>query len=176
MSDNLKDWIKSIACAVVIAIAILQFIKPTIVSGSSMESTLHDRDYVLISRQSYKLFGGSPKLGDIIVFESDLLTDSGSQKLLIKRVIGVAGDTVSIYNGRVYLNGEMLVETYTKDGFTASDMDEITVPEGCVFVLGDNRQNSADSRVSSIGCVPTENILGKVFIRLFPLSSICLFE
>ncbi len=95
LSENIIEWIKDIAIAVLAAILILQFIQPTIVQEHSMENTLHENDYVFVSKQSYKIFG-SPQRGDIIVFNSALTTVSGSKKMLVKRIIGLPGDTVEI--------------------------------------------------------------------------------
>ncbi len=172
LSDNAKEWIIDIVIAVAIALVILFFIKPTIVREHSMENTLSDGDYLFVSKQSYKLFGGSPKLGDIIVFQSDLENVNGKNKLLIKRVIGVPGDTVAISDGSVYLNGVTLDETYTKDGYTASDMQEVVVPDGCLFCMGDNRQNSTDSRDERVGFISMDRIMGKAVFRLFPFSKL----
>lgn len=172
LSENVKEWIIDIAIAIIIASAILFFVKPTIVREHSMENTLHDGDYLFVSRQSYKLFGKEPAQGDIIVFESQLTTVAGRDKLLIKRVIGLPGDKIYIKGGYVYVNNHPIPEDYTKDGYTASDMSEITVPEGQLFCLGDNRQNSTDSRDSRVGCVPMDAIMGKAVFRLFPLSSL----
>jgi len=170
LSENAKEWIKDILCAVILAAVILVFIKPTIVREHSMENTLKDGDYLFVSRQSYRLFGGDPQKGDIIVFHSDIESSNGSGKLLIKRVIGVPGDHVLISGGTVFLNGEALVENYTKDGYTASDMEEVTVPEGCLFCMGDNRQNSTDSRDPRVGFVSQDRIMGKAVLRLFPFN------
>lgn len=168
-AEELKEWVKDILIAVVVAVLILQFIMPTIVREHSMENTLHNSDYVFVSKKSYTWFG-QPQRGDIIVFKSNLLLESGDNKLLVKRIIALPNDTISIADGIVYLNGEALDEPYTKDGYTLGDMAEITVPENCLFCMGDNRQNSADSRDSRVGCVPMENVKGKVVFRLLPLS------
>lgn len=172
LSDNAKEWIKDIGIAVVIAVVILQFIKPTIVQEHSMENTLQPNDYLFVSKQSYKLFGGEPQRGDIIVFHSSLTTASGKEKLLVKRVIAIPGDTISITGGVVYINGDPTEENYTKDGYTDTEMAEVTVPEGSLFCMGDNRQNSADSRDSRIGFVDESLIMGKVVFRLLPFSKI----
>ena len=173
MSENAKEWIKDIVCAVIIAVIILQFIMPTVVKEHSMENTFHEGDYLFVSKMSYKL-GKDPVYGDVIVFQSDIVNqDNGSRKLLIKRVIGVPGDTISIDGQTVYLNGKALDEPYTKDGVTYTHLDEVTVPEGCLFVMGDNRQNSADSRdMINVGFVEMNRVKGKVFLRLFPFNQI----
>ena len=136
-----------------------------------MENTLHENDYIFVSRQAYSLFG-EPDQGDIIVFQSELKTESGGEKLLVKRIIAVPGDTIAIQDGQVILNGQPLEESYTKDGYTASEMEEITVPEGYLFAMGDNRQNSMDSRDSRVGMVPVGSVMGKAFFRLYPFSQI----
>ena len=171
LSENAKEWIKDILIAIVVAFLVLQFIKPTIVQEHSMENTLVANDYLFISKQSYRLFG-DPQRGDIIVFHSSLTTSDGSEKLLVKRIIAIPGDTISITGGVVYINGEPQDEPYTKDGYTNTEMDEIYVPEGKLFCMGDNRQNSRDSRDSAIGLVDEDDVLGKAVFRLFPFSRI----
>lgn len=168
-AEELKEWVKDILVAIVVAALILQFVMPTIVREHSMENTLHNDDYVFVSKKSYTWFG-EPQRGDIIVFKSNLLLENGQNKLLVKRIIGLPGDTISISGGIVYLNGVALEESYTKDGYTQTEMSEITVPENSLFCMGDNRQNSADSRDSRIGCVPMSDVKGKVVFRIWPLS------
>ena len=170
ISENTKEWFKDIGVAVICAVVLLQFIQPTIVREHSMENTLIENDYLFVSKQAYKLFGNAPKSGDIVVFKSDLTTASGKNKLLIKRVIAVGGDTIAIHNGVVYVNGAALDEPYTKDGYTNTEMDDMVIPEGYIFAMGDNRQNSADSRDSRIGCVDEKLLVGKAVLRLFPFS------
>ena len=171
LSENTKEWIKDILIAIVVAFLVLQFIKPTIVQEHSMENTLVANDYLFISKQSYRLFG-DPQRGDIIVFHSSLTTSDGSEKLLVKRIIAIPGDTISITGGVVYINGEAQDEPYTKDGYTNTEMDEVYVPEGKLFCMGDNRQNSRDSRDPLIGLVDEDDVLGKAVFRLFPFSRI----
>jgi signal peptidase I len=166
----MKLWIRDIIIALIIGLLLTQLIKPTIVREHSMENTLHEYDYIILNRQAY-LFG-EPKSGDIIVFHTDLVQPNGKEKLLIKRVVGVPGDRIYISEGTVYKNDEPLDESYTKDGYTASDMGEVTVPEKSIFVMGDNRQNSIDSRDSTVGFVKVEGILGKATIRLYPFNKI----
>jgi signal peptidase I len=169
MSKNLWVWIRDIAIAVAIAIVIMQFIKPTIVKEHSMEDTLFPNDYIFLNKQAYS-FGGEPKPGDIVVFHSDLESADGTLKNLIKRVIAVEGDTVEIHDGIVYVNGKALKESYTKDGYTDGQMPEITVPENDLFLLGDNRQSSRDSRDPSVGFIPENKLIGKAIFRMFPFS------
>jgi signal peptidase I len=169
MSKNLWVWIRDIAIAVVIAIVIMQFIKPTIVKEHSMEDTLHPNDYIFLSKQAYNM-GGDPKRGDIVVFRSELESSDGTTKNLIKRVIAVEGDTVEIHDGVVYVNDEVLNEPYTKDGYTDGQMPEITVPKNDLFLLGDNRQQSKDSRDPSVGFVSRDKLIGKAIFRVFPFS------
>lgn len=169
----MKEWIRDIVVAIVIAGIILTFVKPTIVKERSMEPTLHNNDYLFISKQAYKLLG-EPKHGDIIVFHTNLETEEGHEKMLIKRIIGLPGDTVEIFNGQVYVNGEMLQEDYINEPYTNSH-DAGTyfeVPEGYVFALGDNRGVSLDSRYKDVGYVAIDDIMGKAFLRLFPFNKI----
>ena len=169
LSENAKEWIKDILIAIVVAFLVLQFIKPTIVQEHSMENTLEPNDYLFISKQSYTLFG-QPQRGDIIVFHSALTMSDGSEKLLVKRIIALPGDTIAITDGVVYINGEPQDEPYTKDGYTKTEMSEVTIPEGQLFCMGDNRQNSRDSRDPLIGFVDEDDVLGKAVFRLFPFS------
>ena len=173
MSEKVKkeifEWVKVFALAIVFAFIITQFIKPTLVRVDSMYSTLEEGDYLIINRMSYKF--KEPQRGDIIVFKSDLQQEDGSSKDLVKRVIGVSGDTVKIENSKVYVNGEELVEPYINDEVTEGDIDTV-VPENSVFVLGDNREISLDSRYDSVGFIDDSDILGKVFISLYPFNKI----
>jgi signal peptidase I len=171
LSEDLKEWIKDISISLVCAAVILTFIKPTIVKEHSMENTLHENDYLFISRQAYNIFG-DVKRGDIIIFPSSLKTGGGKSKTLIKRVIAIPGDTIAIKDRQVILNGEPLDEPYTKDGYTKTDLDEITIPQGKIFVMGDNRQNSSDSRSSTVGLVDIDSVMGKAVFRLYPFSEI----
>ena len=177
MSEKVKkeifEWIKVFALAIVFAFLITQFIKPTLVRGESMYSTLEEGDYLIINRMAYKF--GEPERGDIIVFKSNLQQDDGTSKDLVKRVIGVGGDTVKIENSKVYVNGTELDEPYIDDEITEGNVDTV-VPEGTVFVLGDNRDISLDSRYDEVGFINESDILGKVFVRLYPFNKIGLLE
>lgn len=177
MSEKVKkevmEWVKVFALAIVFALIITQFIKPTLVRGASMYSTLEEGDYLIINRMSYKF--KEQDRGDIIVFESDLKQDDGSIKDLVKRVIGVGGDHVVIENSKVYVNDKELNEPYIHNEITEGDIDTV-VPEGKVFVLGDNREISLDSRYEQVGFIDDSDILGKVVIRLYPFNKIGLID
>lgn len=174
------EWGRDIIIALLIALCISLLIKPTIVKESSMEPNFNSNDYIFLSRIAYK-FGGEPKRGDVIVFRTDsehLLDVKGRHKLLIKRVIGLPGDRIKIADGEVYVNGELDDQSYTKDGDTwvedrgDDEVLELTVPEGQLFCMGDNREVSIDSRSDDVGCVHEDTIVGKAIFRLLPLSAI----
>lgn len=173
MSDKLKkeiiDWIKTIAISLVLAFLIVQVIKPTIVSGESMYPTLNDRDYLILNRLSYKF--GEIERGDIIVFKTNLKQDNGKEKDLIKRVIAIPGDHLVIEDSKVYINDELIDEPYIHNAYTSGDID-IVIPENKIFAMGDNRENSKDSRSEDVGLVDENDILGEVMVRLLPISNI----
>lgn len=173
LKKEILDWIKTIITAVVLAFIITTFVRPTLVNGVSMFPTLDHNNYLLLYKMAY-VGDKIPSRGDIVVFRSHLLTEDGKEKDLVKRVIGVAGDHVIIDSGRVFINGQELYEFYINGDFTDGEVDEI-VPEGHVFAMGDNRPNSKDSRHPDVGMVPEEDIVGKVFIRLFPFNQIRAF-
>jgi len=160
--------LRDVLIAVAVLILILQFYKPTIVFEHSMEDTLHPEDYVFLAKKAYVF--GDVEYGDIVVFESKLMDERLRPKSLIKRVIGLPGDIIEIRDEYVYRNGERIDEPYIKDGITPGDMMPVTVPEEALFVLGDNRLVSMDSRVASVGFVSLDTVSGKVIFRLFPLS------
>ena len=174
MSEKFKkeiiEWIKVIATALVFAFIITQFIRPTLVRGESMYPTLVENDYLIINRMAYKI--GEPKDGDIIVFKTNLLQDNGKKKDLVKRVIALPGDHIKISNNEVYLNGQLLNEPYLSPTvITEGDID-MTIPDGYIFVMGDNRPNSMDSRDPEVGLVNIDDVMGKVVVRLLPLKKI----
>ena len=147
----------AIALALILNLYILVF---AYVPSGSMETTIPAGSLILGSRLSYR--NEDPQRGDIVFFR---LEETGST-LLIKRVIAVAGDTFSMENGTVFINGSPLSEPYAQlDG---SDYPSITVPEGMLILLGDDRGNSTDSRFWEPPFVPAENVVGKATLILFP--------
>ncbi len=140
-----------------------------------MEDTLHENNYLILNKLAY-INKEHPEYGDIIVFKSDLEKEDGSgTKLLNKRVIGVEGDTISVLDGVVYRNGEAISEDYIKDQYTDGEVTEIQVPKDEVFVMGDNREVSLDSRSDLVGTVSEESIVGKAVVRLYPFNQITMF-
>ena len=166
LTDNARIIIKDVIIACIIALVISAFIRPTIVQETSMEPTVEPRDYLLMSRQAYRF--GQLDYGDIVIFRSDLKLDAEHNKLLIKRVIGLPGDTIAVHDGEVYLNGEQLNEPYIAEGGTPGFVEETTLGDGEVFVMGDHREVSVDSR--SFGPIPQDVIVGKAVFRLWPFS------
>ena len=160
------DWVQCIVTALVACILIFTFLGRTVsVSGPSMEKTLFAGQRVIVSNLFY-----TPKQGDIVVFRKDTY----KEEPLVKRIIACEGQTVDIdfAEGIVYVDGVALDEDYVNTPTNLQlDFDgEITVPEGCVFVMGDNRNHSNDSRDDRIGCVDTRYIIGRVVFRISPLS------
>lgn len=163
----LLELLVLVAVAVGAAWAITTFlVQPFIIPSTSMENTLLVGDRVLVSKFAYRF--GEPRYGDVVVFTSpeDGKTD------LIKRVIAVAGQTVDVQDGRVIVDGKPLTEPYVNPDFQSHyDADEaVKVPAGTVWVMGDNRANSKDSRY--IGPIATSKIRGKAFAIYWPPSRI----
>ena len=161
------EWIQCLVAALIVCILMFLFLFRIVdVKGTSMNPTLSEGDKMLISNLFYH-----PKRGDIVVFQKD---EYDPDRALVKRVIATEGEEVNIDfdNGIVYINGEEIHEDYIAE-LTANKLDFIgpkTVPEGCVFVMGDNRNMSIDSRKKEIGMVDSRLILGKLYMVIFPLS------
>lgn len=163
-------WITDIAIALVLALIIAQFFSPTMVRQNSMEDTLHDGDYIFINKRVYSFT--DVKHGDIVIFVTDEEDEDGNPKKLIKRAIALPGDTIEITDGKVYLNDEELIESYIKDGYTDGEIEKVTVPENKLFVMGDNRTYSHDSREQDIGFVDMDSLRGQAIFRLYPFGDI----
>lgn len=139
----------------------------TQVSGSSMETTLSDGDHLIVDKISYRF--DAPERFDIIVFPFQYDTDT----YYIKRIIGMPGETVQIdESGNIYIDGEVLEESYGREVIQSPGRasDPIQLGEDEYFVMGDNRNNSSDSRDPSVGNIHRRDIIGRAFIRIWPLS------
>ncbi len=139
----------------------------TQVSGSSMETTLSDGDNLLVDKITYRF--SEPKRFDIIVFPFQYDTDT----YYIKRIIGMPGETVQIdYDGNIYINGSLMEESYGREVIQnpGRAAEPITLGEDEYFVMGDNRNNSSDSRDPSVGNIHRKDIIGRAWVRIWPFS------
>ena len=139
----------------------------TQVSGSSMETTLSDGDNLLVDKITYRF--SEPKRFDIIVFPFQYDTDT----YYIKRIIGMPGETVQIdYDGNIYINGSLLKESYGREVIQnpGRAAEPITLGKDDYFVMGDNRNNSSDSRDPSVGNIHRKDIIGRAWVRIWPFS------
>ncbi len=170
------EWVAVIVGALIVALVVKTFLfQAFYIPSGSMEPTLESNDRVLVNKLSYDLH--DVHRGDVIVFElpPDKVGADGI-KDLIKRVIGLPGDVIESRDGTVYINDHALTEPYLADGTITGDPDDAlnpaidrqTVPEGHVFVLGDNRSNSADSRYAYRGPIPIDTIVGRAFVLVWP--------
>lgn len=163
------EWIQSLITALMLIVFVFLFVVRVIdVSGSSMNPNLWNGDKMLVSGLFYK-----PQAGDVVIFKKPSYS---TEKALVKRVIATEGQTVNIdfEQGIVYIDGKPIEEDYIAE-LTRTKEDFIgpkTVPEGCVFVMGDNRNASTDSRDSRIGMVDTRYIVGKALAVIYPLNTI----
>lgn len=161
------DWIQSLLMALIICVVVfLFFIRVIDVNGDSMNPTLENGNKMLVSDLFY-----TPRAGDVVIFCKD---EYDPDKALVKRVIATEGQVVNIdfENGIVYVDGEPIEEDYIKE-LTNNKIDFIgpqTVPEGCVFVMGDNRNASTDSRDKRIGMVDARLIIGRAYLVIYPLD------
>ncbi len=163
----LREMLETFLPALLLAILIHIFLaQATQVLGMSMAPTLYEDQRLIIEKVSYRFH--PPRRGDIVVLRAPQF---GSE-LFIKRVIGLPGDTIAVQNGRLLLNGQPYEEDYLAVRMEF-DFPPTVVPEGHVFVMGDNRNNSNDSR--SFGAVPTESIIGRAWLRYWPISEWRLF-
>ena len=167
---EIYEWIQCLVIALICCVLLFVFVARVIdVVGHSMVPTLQNGDKIVITR-----LAGDYEQGDIVVLRKETFREDP----IVKRIIAVEGQTIDIdfERGIVYVDGVALDEpyvnelTYDREDFESYERP-VVVPEGCVFVMGDNRNNSTDSRRATIGCVDTRYILGKAVFRIFPLRS-----
>jgi len=164
--SRLFDFVEMLVLTVAAVLLIASFlVRHTLVQGGSMENTLLNGQHLLISDVGYE-----PKQGDIVVFVP--LNQRNRSTPFIKRVIAVGGESVEIRSGVVFVNERMVEEEYLSLSKGVYDYPYTEVPEGYVFVLGDHRTNSHDSREDDVGMIDVRSILGKVVCRVWPLSQI----
>ena len=164
---EIYDWIQSVLAALIACVLIFVFLARMVnVDGRSMYPTLNDGDKIIISNLFY-----TPKQGDIVVLRKDAFMNDP----IVKRVIAVGGQKIDIDfdTGIVYVDNVALKEdyvnelTYDRENFEGP----VTVPEGSIFVMGDNRNESTDSRYATLGCVDTRYVMGRVYCTVFPIKN-----
>lgn len=173
---GIVEWVLVIVGAILLALIVKVFLLQAFyIPSLSMYPTLHEGDRVLVNKLSYKLH--DVNRGDVIVFERPASETSSNIPDLIKRVVGLPGESVSFDNGSVYINGVRLDESYLPDGTVTSSANApnkctpqapCIVPEGQVWVMGDNRSDSKDSRY--FGAIDESSIVGRAFVTVWPLG------
>jgi len=159
-----RELLETILPAILIALLLNVFVgQATRVQGQSMEPNLHTDQRLVVEKVSYRFHG--PQRGDIVVIR----VPSQGEELLIKRVIGLPGEMVEIRDGNVYIDGQLLDEPYANGSTRQGRIGRIIVPALQVFVMGDNRAHSNDSR--SFGPVPIEDIVGRAWLSYWPLNN-----
>lgn len=171
---EIRDMILYFFVVILCILLINQFVGQQIeVSGSSMESTLHDKDHLIMEKLTYHF--DLPQRYDIVVFQPYEEDDS---LYYIKRVIGLPGETIQIIGSDIYIDGSLLVENYGNQPILSGGIAQnlITLGENEYFLLGDNRNNSKDSRDESIGTVYLDEIIGRAWVRIWPITDFGLLE
>ena len=169
IAGEILSFLLYVVVVVGITFLIIHYVgQRTYVSGSSMENTLSDGDNLIVDKITYRF--SDPKRYDIIVFPYQYEDNT----YFIKRIIGLPGETVQIVDGTIYINGEVLGESYGREVMKNSGMaaDPITLGDDEYFVLGDNRNDSTDSRDPSVGKIKRNQIIGRAWVRIWPLSKI----
>ena len=166
---ELAGWLLYIVLIIAFTWFVVTFVgQRTEVSGSSMETTLSDKDQLIVDKMTYRF--RDPKRYEIVVFPYQYQENT----YYIKRIIGLPGETVQILSGMVYIDGMRLDEHYGNEIMENPGIAEepLTLGEDEYFVLGDNRNNSSDSRASDVGLIHRKDLIGRAWIRVWPLSQI----
>ena len=166
---ELAGWLLYIVLIIAFTWFVVTFVgQRTEVSGSSMETTLSDKDQLIVDKMTYRF--RDPKRYEIVVFPYQYQENT----YYIKRIIGLPGETVQILSGMVYIDGMRLDEHYGNEVMENPGIAEepLTLGEDEYFVLGDNRNNSSDSRASDVGLIHRKDLIGRAWIRVWPLSQI----
>lgn len=166
LGEELKDWGVSIVIALILAFFIRHFIvEPYLVEGPSMRPTLENHERLFVNKFIYNF--RAPERGEVLVFRYP----KDPSRDFIKRAIAIPGDTIEIKDGRVFVNQQLQNETYILSK-TRGSYPLATVPEGHIFVMGDNRNNSEDSRFPDVGFVPFEMLKGKAVLVFWPFAQL----
>jgi len=169
LAREILEWGLTLGAAVALAMLIHAFIgQPYTVFGPSMQPTLVTGERVVLSKITYRFT--EPANGDIVVVRYPVsVRNPSGRNSYIKRIVGMPGDMLEVRGGVLLRNGEQVDEPYLGETMK-NDMPALTVPEGCVFVMGDNRNDSNDSRAPDVGAIPMENVVGKVHWIYWPLD------
>lgn len=164
--SELAEYVQALVIALGLALFIIVFIAQAfVVQGSSMEPTLHDGERLLVDKLTYRF--REPARGEIVVFKYP----ADPSHRYIKRIVGLPGDKIYLSHGVLYINDIPIEENYTKEP-AANDFWPVTVPEGHYFLLGDNRNNSEDSRYPDVGFVPRQYLIGRAIFVFWPLPKL----
>lgn len=167
MNNFLKElisWALYLGAGLLISLILINYVfRLTVVSGESMNNTLQDSDVLYVDKLSY--FLSEPKRGDIVICNYP-----GSENHFVKRIIGLPGETVEIKDNVIYINGVAGLDNWNGN-HTLYDMAKVSIPDDSYFVVGDNRNNSKDSRVKSVGTIKKDEIQGRALFRIYPFSS-----
>lgn len=166
VKSEIREYVESFAVAILLALFIIFFVAQSfLVQGVSMEPTLQDGERLLVDKVTYRL--REPQRGEIVVFAYP----KEPRRKFIKRIVGLPGDIVEIRDRTLYVNGQAIAEDYIR-GPMYQPFGPVQVPQGSYFVLGDNRNNSEDSRFRDVGPVPRENIVGRALFVYWPLGKV----
>jgi signal peptidase I len=166
------DWVLVVGIALLVAVLVRTFVLAHfVVDGTSMATTLDSGDRVFVNKLSYRLH--DPNRGDVVVLHQ---ISGSSERDLIKRVIGLPGEVVQVVSCEVRIDGRLLIEPYldpavVTPGSCGGDTQPTRVPPGHVFVMGDNRAGSQDSRAAAIGPIPEAELVGRAFVVFWPRSN-----
>lgn len=156
---------------VILAWLVTMFVRPVISDGSAMLPGIKDGEVIIVAKEHYSPVRGTPEFGQVVAFRDDFLEEGDRGDNTIRRVIGLPGDKIEIRDGKVYRNDKLLKEDYIT-GTTEGDVGPITIEEDEVFVLGDNREHSIDSRDPRVGPLKMKLIRGYCAVVVWPLNEI----
>lgn len=172
IKEYFKDTLKYIILIIIVLIIVIYIVGLQQIVGNSMQYTLNNGDITILDKISYKFI--NIKRNDIVsIYDND-------SKYIVKRVIGLPGEYVEYKNNKLYINGKEIEENYLKDtitkNFKLTELGYERIPKDMYFVLGDNREESLDSRDPNIDLISKKDILGKVRFRIWPLNKISIFN
>ncbi|BBH22695.1 hypothetical protein Back11_40400 [Paenibacillus baekrokdamisoli] len=167
-TTELWEWSRTLIIAVIVVLLLHFFVfNLSTVKGQSMQPTLYEKEWLFVNKYTY-MFGGSPQISDVIILK-DPSNGEDKKEYLVKRVVGIPGDTIEIRQGQLYRNGELVVEPYTDTEIADFDYGPIKLKTDTYFVMGDNRHARASKDSRSFGPVPLDMIRGRADFILWPI-------